>query len=169
MPPPLTSPNRTTYTTASRLPSRHRRIPAGTGHRADSRQFRPRSSDRGRCGLRNRHPRRRIPRPLALQGVSHHRHRRHHRRSRCSGQSPRPVARIKCSTLSALPARKPPGLWEFLRDAADSKQLHTAKAAVGRSYSQLILPNTVSPARGTSSKARKAWPRHVHRRRSRQS
>ena len=45
-----------------------RRLGAGLHHR------------RGRR-LRGRHPRRRVPRPLALQGVPHHRHGRHHRRS----------------------------------------------------------------------------------------
>ena len=35
-------------------------------------------------------------------------------------------------TPSARPGTQAAGLWEFLRDAADSKQLHTAHAAAGR-------------------------------------
>ena len=37
----------------------------------------PRSADGSGRGLRGRHPRRRVPRSLALQGVPHDRHRRH--------------------------------------------------------------------------------------------
>ena len=35
----------------------------------------------------------------------------------------------RCSTLSAAPARRPPGLWEFNADGAMSKHLHPGKAA----------------------------------------
>jgi hypothetical protein len=49
------------------------------------------------------------------------------------------------------------GLWEFLRDAADSKQLHTAHAA-GAGLSAAYLAPAASPARAASSTARRAWP-----------
>ena len=62
--------------------------------------FRPRLADSRRCRLRSRHSRRRISRPLALQGVPHDRHRGRRRgrrdsRSAC-WDSPPP----RCSTHS---------------------------------------------------------------------
>jgi hypothetical protein len=49
------------------------------------------------------------------------------------------------------------GVWEFLRDAADSKQLHCAHAAA--SGLDVGLPGTrrIHGCRDESSKARKAW------------
>ena len=56
--------------------------------------------------LRGRHPRRRIPRPLALQGVPHHRHGRHAGR-RGGGRPPAGARRpSRCSMPSARPARR---------------------------------------------------------------
>ena len=51
------------------------------------------------------------------------------------------------------------GLWEFLRDAADSKQLHTAQG--GRRWPDRGLPRArrIHRARRASSKARRAWRR----------
>ncbi len=48
------------------------------------------------------------------------------------------------------------GLWEFLADAADSKQLHTAKAAADGMMSP-SLPGTASRAQSVSWKGRAAW------------
>lgn len=49
------------------------------------------------------------------------------------------------------------GLWEFLRDAADSKQLHTAKAAADSCFPP-ISRATGSPEHGISWRANRAWP-----------
>ena len=50
------------------------------------------------------------------------------------------------------------GLWEFLRDAADSKQLHTAKAAAD-GLTAAAWRATASPAPAASWRAPRAWPR----------
>jgi 2-methylcitrate dehydratase PrpD len=50
------------------------------------------------------------------------------------------------------------GLWEFLRDAADSKQLHTAKAAADGLQSAWLARAGFTGAR-RSWKARRAWQR----------
>ena len=78
--------------------------------------------------LRGRHPRRRVPRPLALQDLPHHRHRRHAGRRGAAGRLLGLDAGADAACLR-LGRHAGGGLWEFLRDAADSKQLHTAKAA----------------------------------------
>ena len=64
-------------------------------------------------------------RPFALQDLSHHRHRRHHRRRRHRGPAAEPDAGQMLHALGSA-GTQAAGLWEFLRDAADSKQLHTA-------------------------------------------
>ena len=48
------------------------------------------------------------------------------------------------------------GLWEFLRDAADSKQLHTAKAAADGLTAAYLARDGFTGAK-RSSKARRAW------------
>lgn len=48
------------------------------------------------------------------------------------------------------------GLWEFLRDAADSKQLHTAMAAADGWPPRISRP-TAFAVHGIFSKARRAW------------
>ena len=51
------------------------------------------------------------------------------------------------------------GLWEFLRDAADSKQLHTAHAAAAGLIGRVSRARRLHRRAHASSKARKAWPR----------
>ena len=142
------------------VPSGGGGVPAGAGGRAGARRESAREllAAVGRR-LRGRHPRRRVPRPLALPDLPHHRHRRHARRRGRGRPSARARRRRRCCTPSARPARRRPGLWEFLRDAADSKQLHTAHAAGERPDVGLPRARTASPARGASSKARRAWRR----------
>ena len=48
------------------------------------------------------------------------------------------------------------GLWEFLRDAADSKQLHTAKAAA-TAHRRVSRAGRIHRRRSTFSKAHRAW------------
>ena len=133
---------------SSRPRSRSRRRSAASGARA---------ARRGRRRLRGRHPRRRVPRPLALQRLPHDRHRRHARRrggrrATCSASTPTRMAHAfgSAGTQAA-------GLWEFLRDAADSKQLHTAQAAAAGLTRRPTSPPTASPARSGSSTARRGW------------
>ena len=63
-----------------------------------------------------------------------------------------------CSTPSDPPGTQAAGLWEFLRDAADSKQLHTAKAAADGLLAAYLARDGFTGARAFS-KARRAWPR----------
>lgn len=50
------------------------------------------------------------------------------------------------------------GLWEFLRDAADSKQVHTAKAAVDGLLSAVLARSGVTGARAIIEGAAACWP-----------
>ncbi len=116
-----------------------------------------RAAGRRRRRLRGRHPRRRVPRPLALQGLPHHRHRRHAGR-RGGGRAPARAERRADAHAFGSAGTQSAGLWEFLRDAADSKQLHTAHAAGAGLTRGLSRAPTASPARSASSTARRAWP-----------
>jgi 2-methylcitrate dehydratase PrpD len=49
------------------------------------------------------------------------------------------------------------GVWEFLRDAADSKQLHCAHAASSGLMSAYLAQDGFTGAARRSSKARRAW------------
>ena len=118
------SPSRTTCTTARcsirrRWCSRRRWPP----RRRSARAARELLAAVGRR-LRGRHPRRRVPRPLALPHLPHHGHGRH-----AGGRGGRGPAARSCRRPQMLHAfgsagTQAAGLWEFLRDAADSKQLH---------------------------------------------
>ena len=68
-------------------------IPAGARGRAGDRRLGPRPRDRDRGRLRSRHPRRRVPRPLALPDLPHDRHRGHGRRRRGGRATARPHGR----------------------------------------------------------------------------
>ncbi len=56
------------------VPSRRRRLSAGAGGRAGAGMLGARPRHRGGRRLRGRHPRRRVSRPLALQGLPHDGH-----------------------------------------------------------------------------------------------
>jgi hypothetical protein len=142
-------------------------VPAGAGGGPGAGRQRARSADGLRGGLRGRHPRRRVPRPLALPHLPHHRHGGHPGRRRRGG----PPAALDAGTdAPRLRFGRHPsaGLWEFLRDAADSKQLHTAHAAGAGLTAAYLAADGFTGAR-PSSRAAGAGGRHVHRRRSRQA
>ncbi len=98
-------------------------------------------------GLRGGHPRRRVPRPLALQGVPHHRHRGHAGRGGGRGQPAGAGRRRRCSTPSARPARSPRGCGSSCATAADQQAV--AHGARRRRGPDVGLPGaeTASPAR----------------------
>ena len=75
------------------VPSRRRGVPGGARGRAAHRRIGPRLHRRVGRRLRGRHPHRRVPGPLALPRLPHHRHRRHHRRRRRNGAA----ARARCA------------------------------------------------------------------------
>ena len=120
---------------------------------------------RGR-GLRGRHPRRRVPRPLALQGLPHHRHRRH--AGRRGGGRPPARARRREQMLHAFGSAgtQAAGLWEFLRDAADSKQLHTAHAAAAGLMAAYLARDGFTGATQHPRRRAGHGGGHVERRRS---
>ena len=75
-------------------------VPSGGGRhsarargRAGDRRLGPRPRHRHRGRLRSRHPRRRVPRPLALPDLPHDRHRGHGGRRRCGRAAARPHGR----------------------------------------------------------------------------
>ena len=59
--------------------------------------------------LRGRHPRRRVPRPIALHDLPHDRHRRHARCRRGDGRTCSASTASRWRTPSARPARRPRG------------------------------------------------------------
>ena len=97
--------------------------------------------------LRGRHPRRRVPRPLALQGLPHDRHRRHAGRGRGRRPSAGAATRHACSMPSARPARSRPGSGSSCAPRADSKQLHTAHAAAAGLMSAYLARDGFTGAR----------------------
>ena len=141
-------------------------FPRGAGGGAGARPLRPRAARGLGRRLRGRHPRRRIPRPLALPDLPHHRHRGHPRRR--GGRRPSAAAstRSGCCHAFGSAGTQAAGLWEFLRDAADSKQLHTAHAA--RPRPDVGLPRARRAHRRPPHPRRRARPGrgHVERRRS---
>ena len=75
------------------VPSGRRGLSAGACHCPAHRRIRPRLHHRFGRRLRGRHPHRRVPGPLALPRLPHHRHRRHHRGCRRDGAA----ARARCA------------------------------------------------------------------------
>lgn len=114
----------------------------GPGPRPQRRRADPRGGGR----LRGRHPHRRIPRPFPLPGVPYHCHGRHPRRAVAVGKL-MDFDRERFVDLLGSAGTQAAGLWEFLRDAADSKQLHTAKAAADGLLAAYLTADGLSGAR----------------------
>ena len=115
-----------------------------------------RPADRRRGRLRGRHPRRRI------LGRSHY------KIFHTTGTAGTIAAAVTVGRLLNLDAgqmlragsagTQAAGLWEFLRDAADSKQLHTAKAAADGLTAAYLARDGFTGARHIPEGPR-AWPR----------
>ena len=116
--------------------------------------------------LRGRHPHRRVSRPLALPACS----------TPPARPAPSPLpsqpARLlgldagDAATQSARPARRPPGSWEFLRDAANSKQLHTGQGRRRRADRRLPGARRLHRRQAHPRRRARHGGRHVVRRRS---
>ena len=128
------------------LPPRYSCLPGGLGGGAGRGRVRTRSAGRRRRRLRGRDPCRRIPRPFALQDLSYDGHRRHARLGGGRRATPGLDADATQHALGSA-GTQAAGLWEFLRDAADSKQLHTAKAAADGLLSAYLARSGVTGAR----------------------
>ena len=155
-PPRRISPSRTTCTTARCS------IPAPSCFRRRSRLRRRSGSsgrdllDRRRRRLRSRHPRRRISRPLALQGVPHDRHRGHARRGRRDRPAARAVRRRDAARirLRRHAGRGPVGI------PARRRRLEAAahgESRRRRSARRVSRARRLHRRERASSKARRAW------------
>ena len=83
-----------------------------------------------------------------------------------AGTPARPRRRTACSNAIGSAGTQAAGLWEFLRDAADSKQLHTAKAAADGLTAAFLARDGFTGARRILEGAARHGRRHVERRRS---
>ena len=138
------------------VPSGRRRVPARARGRAGDRRLGPRAHRGRRRRLRSRHPRRRVPRPLALQGLPHDRHRGHARGRRRGGSPARPRRRPDAARVRIRrhAGRGPVGV------PARRRRLQAAAHGEGRgrrAARRVSRRATASPARSGSSKDRRAW------------
>ena len=147
---------------AGRRPQRLGVPPGRRGVSGRRWRSRRRSARRGREFSRRRSPATRSASASASFSAA--------RTTRCStpparpARSPRPPPRASCSASMrgrcchaiGSAGTQAAGLWEFLRDAADSKQLHTAKAAADGLIAAFLAQRRLHRRRA-SSKARKAW------------
>ncbi len=138
------------------VPSGGGGVSAGAGGGAGDAAFGPRAAHRRGGRLRGRHPRRRVSRPLALQGVPHHRHRRHAGGRRRGGPVAAADARADdaCVRLGGHAVGGAVGV--PARGGRFQAAAHRARRR-GRPQRPPTSRPMASPARAASSRARAAW------------